>query len=526
MNLVMACFKAGATLSFIILASVLITNSAAAQSFEVPTGPFLDSSSYVPPAPLKNNPLLRTQGVIPITHYQQCGQIWSSNLYGSGMCSTICSQGCAMTDGAMLLKTNGVAADPGQLNSWLKNNGGYSGCGVLWSSIDHYPGSKMSWYGSAAYSLSILKSEIDAGNPVIVHVDHRYGGTGSCNHFVTVYDYTGAGTNASDFLVSDPGTSTFPTNWAYYSICSSGDAYPLRIYHNVFPQPCTTPTGIYSSSVTSNSAKVYCNAVTAASQYSIGIKTSNNSTYTFYTVSSLPIYLTNLIPGTTYNYKVAAYCSNGLTAYSPVYSFTTSSASSCPQPSGIYLSSLTGTSATLNWTSSSAISYNYFLKPSYQTSYWVYSNYNYKPITFSGLRPSTTYNFIVSSNCSGITSLQSPVYTFTTPAYRLSSEATSPGSKKNSPEGTYMLSVPDETIFHNDISLFPNPISSGQELSIEGIPENSNILIYTSDGKLIGSLRQISQFKFSLPDKLPASLYMIKIITANGNTVFKKLIVK
>jgi hypothetical protein len=91
-----------------------------AQDFEVLTGPFFDSTNYIPPFPLRTD----YKGIIPITHYQQCNQSWSNNPYGIGSCSTICANGCAMTSGAMLLKVNGVNVNPGQLNLWLQNNSG------------------------------------------------------------------------------------------------------------------------------------------------------------------------------------------------------------------------------------------------------------------------------------------------------------------------------------------------------------------------------------------------------------------
>ncbi len=204
---------------------------AIAQDYEILTGPFIDSSNYIAPPPLKTD----IKGIIPITHYQQCNQSWSNDLYGIGNCLTICAQGCAMSSGAMLLKANGVNVNPGQLNSWLKNNAGYSGCNVLWTSVDNYPGSTMTWYGSATYSLSIIKSEIDAGNPVIAHVNRST----PCAHFLVIYGYTGSGTSASDFLVSDPASSTFPNNWSNYVICS--ETYALRLFHHVYIS-CTNPS--------------------------------------------------------------------------------------------------------------------------------------------------------------------------------------------------------------------------------------------------------------------------------------------
>ena len=266
-----------------LFAIICLSNYAVAQSLEVPTGPFIDSDKYLPPNPLssKNN-----NGAINITNYKQCGQAWSNaNL---GTCTDlVCKSGCAMTDAAILLKANGVNIDPGQLNTWLTNNSGYaSGCNIYWAVATNYPSSTITWYGSAAYSLSILKSEIDGGNPVIVNVDHPYGGSGTCNHYVVVYGYSNSGTIASDFLVSDPGTVNCPTgcNLSYYTICST--SYPLRVYHNVTAGGgCAltglTPTLISPGSIsapgtiiTNTTPTLSWNPVTGATNYDVYVSIS------------------------------------------------------------------------------------------------------------------------------------------------------------------------------------------------------------------------------------------------------------
>lgn len=239
------------TISFSIFLS-LINFFSFAQELELLTGPFYDTTNYIAPPPL----IKELKGIIPITHYQQCNQSWSGNLYGIGNCSTICANGCAMSSGAMLLKVNGVNVNPGQLNSWLQNNAGYSGCNVLWTSVDNYPGSTMTWYGSATYSLSIIKSEIDAGNPVIVHVNR----TSPCAHFLVIYGYNGSGANTNDFLVADPATSIFPKYWSDYTVCS--ETYALRIFHHVYT-PCTNPnTPISISPGTISSPGTIINTIT------------------------------------------------------------------------------------------------------------------------------------------------------------------------------------------------------------------------------------------------------------------------
>ena len=208
----------------------------ATREIEVPTGPFWTDSTYVAPPSLEAG----IRGVIGVYHYQQCGQSWSGDQLGACPGETICSAGCAVTCVAMLHKTSGIDVDPGELNTWLTSNGGYSGgCLIKWDIAADYPGSPITWYGSASYSLSTVKSEIDAGNPVIAHVS-AYGG-----HFVVIKGYEGSGSSAADYRVADP-MYAYETNLANYTPYSEVQG-PLRIYHNVGSAPSLTVTNPLAS---------------------------------------------------------------------------------------------------------------------------------------------------------------------------------------------------------------------------------------------------------------------------------------
>ena len=317
-------------LNFLVLIS--LSNNVSAQSHEVPTGPFRDSTNYVPPPPSfhtlhkPNTPdnVNNATNSINITHYMQFGQSWSSNKLGT--CTTLISEsGCAMTDAATLLEANSVNVDPGQLNTWLTNNGGYAnGCDIIWTAVQNYHGATLTWYGSQTYNISTLKSEIDGGNPVIVHVDRPYGSTSTetCGHFIVVYGYNNVGSSSSDYFVSDPGSSTFPTYLASYSICS--EPYPLRIYHNVTSGGgCTianiTPTLVYPGSgstpgttISTTTPTLSWNPVTGATNYDVYISIypygSSNIVYqqTCVSGSSLNVpsgYMTN---GNQYRWDIQA----------------------------------------------------------------------------------------------------------------------------------------------------------------------------------------------------------------------------
>lgn len=193
----------------------------------------------------------------------------------------------------------------------------------------------------------------------------------------------------------------------------------------------------------------------------------------------------------------------------------------CSAPSSVFASSITASSAVLNWTASNANSYNYYLKKSSATSYQTYNNNTNKPLRLSGLSPNTTYNFMVSSNCSSGTSEKSSVYTFKT--------AKSSGNsytKETSPNFVENAVIPTDTDLSSMFSLFPNPTKQGSEISITGLPAKSILSIYTIESKLLTTVVcQPGNSKIRLPSFLTPSVYIVNIKSDNGWTYNHKLII-
>lgn len=80
---------------------------------------------------------------------------------------------------------------------------------------------------------NILKTLIDAGGYAIAWVN-------SCHHYILIYDYNTPGTQASDFLVSDPGkTYTGTKSLADYTLCS-GNTYNIVPYNASTSAPQAT----------------------------------------------------------------------------------------------------------------------------------------------------------------------------------------------------------------------------------------------------------------------------------------------
>ena len=107
--------------------------------------------------------------------------------------------GCAVTSAAMVMKFYGVDTNPGKLNDFLRENGGYD------------ENNDLQWEGPTAMapalfrkayedlpSYFLIDSNLYRGNPVIVRLHLRSGWT----HFVVIM-----GKQGFDYLIRDPSSA-------------------------------------------------------------------------------------------------------------------------------------------------------------------------------------------------------------------------------------------------------------------------------------------------------------------------------
>ncbi len=117
--------------------------------------------------------------------------------------------------------------------------------------------------------------------------------------------------------------------------------------------------------------------------------------------SAASLAISGLSASSSYEFQVASVCSGSLSAYSASFTFTTlSNTVTCNVPAGLFANSLTASSATLNWISTGAGSYNVRYKLT-TSSTWIYATSASVSKSISGLAPSSTYEFQVASVCSG-----------------------------------------------------------------------------------------------------------------------------
>lgn len=145
----------------------------------------------------------------------------------------------------------------------------------------------------------------------------------------TVWSNPLSTTGASYTLSGLAAASTY--NVRVRTVCSSTtSAYASATFttlSNGGGANCPTPNTPGASSVTSNSANVNWPAIPGAQSYNLQIKRSANTNWlTFSGLPSSSVLIQGLATGTSYDIRVRANCSGGMTsAYSNVLTFTTAS---------------------------------------------------------------------------------------------------------------------------------------------------------------------------------------------------------
>jgi len=150
----------------------------------------------------KDKDLITPQAAqLAVAFFSQRDPRWSGDQLGTCSGTTIGSAGCAITAIAMAGARSVSNFNPASLNTYLRNNGGYSsGCLVIWSAAANIDGSGgFTYYGTGSVtSAANLKSLID-GNKFAIAKSARFS-----SHFGIIIGYDNLGTTLSDFYYLDP----------------------------------------------------------------------------------------------------------------------------------------------------------------------------------------------------------------------------------------------------------------------------------------------------------------------------------
>jgi peptidase C39-like protein len=169
--------------------------------------------------------------LIAVPLFGQRWEPWRGRMLGLNSLCTVHDYGCAVTATAMVLHYYGVETDPGEMNEWLKANGGFSRERMLWAIAANRGNGvtfavEQQWPDGEA-DLNLINNELDAGYPVIAQCRLPYQRTK--RHFVVL-----TGRWGPVYSINDPwyGDQT-SFNDRYDDPARS--IYGIRVYHGSAP---------------------------------------------------------------------------------------------------------------------------------------------------------------------------------------------------------------------------------------------------------------------------------------------------
>ncbi|HEY8899155.1 MAG TPA: C39 family peptidase [Chthoniobacterales bacterium] len=134
--------------------------------------------------------------ILDVPQFFQGDRRWASDPLGPTP-ATLGAEGCAVSSAAMVLASYGADVDPGRLNTFVTEHGGFTPEGWLyWEAAAAYPPAIARKAYEDKPSFALIDRNLLAGNPVIVRVRYPSGTT----HFVVI-----VGKRGFDYLIRDPG---------------------------------------------------------------------------------------------------------------------------------------------------------------------------------------------------------------------------------------------------------------------------------------------------------------------------------
>jgi hypothetical protein len=285
---------------------------------------------------------------------------------------------------------------------------------------------------------------------------------------------------------------------------------------------CGTPTGLASSTITSSSATVSWTAVSGAVSYDVDYKLTSTGTWTnaATATASTSVNISGLTPSSVYDWRVRTNCSSGSSSYATAQ-FTTASVAVCNAPSGLAVSAITTSSATVSWTAvSGAISYDVDYK---LTSSGTWTNaataISSTSVNISGLTSSSVYDWRVRTNCSSGSSSYATTQ-FTTTTASTCATAFEP-NETQATAAAISSGVANSAAIStsSDIDYFKitTTVSSNILYSLAGPSGvDYDLFVYNSAGTQIGSSESSTATESISLSSQAAGTYYIKVIGYNG----------
>lgn len=269
---------------------------------------------------------------------------------------------------------------------------------------------------------------------------------------------------------------------------------------------CRTPDNIAATVISGNTAQITWNAVTGAEKYKLWYRPVGSPSWTKRTPEVNTIFLNDLSPNTTYEYKVKTLCANDASVWSTKNTFHTLG-DLCDVPTPNNASNITSNSALLTWSSKqNDIKYKVAYKKaglSFWTFYWVNTNSK----TLLDLDANTTYKFKVKTKCtSGLWTNWSDKLDFTTTSS--------------------LARITDNTNSNNanwDIQVFPNPASDEIQIDYGNMPVAA-AYISNATGTVIREMLGDELVQKIGITHLPDGIYFLNCITVEGKKTVRRFV--
>ncbi len=180
----------------------------------------------------------------------------------------------------------------------------------------------------------------------------------------------------------------------------------------VVGESCGIPSQFSVAIQSSSAADISWATVAGADSYQIRYRVVGATTWLSQTVTTNMVSLSGLTPSANYEYQVQSHCSSGWSAYSSTNNFTLPAP--CDMPINVATVTVLSNAATLTWnTVSGASGYVANYRP-LGAADWLEQSTTSNSITLSGLMGSTSYEFIVKTECGNFSSNFNSSFVFTT----------------------------------------------------------------------------------------------------------------
>ena len=314
----------------------------------------------------------------------------------------------------------------------------------------------------------------------------------------------------------DGGTSGYLATSKTYNTLSPGTQYEFQIRRvcssdgfgtwsasvifNTISSGCGSPMVFSAPTATSSTVSLSWPAVTGASWFEFEYKATSSGTWLSAGTgggTSTTRMIAGLSPSTSYDFRGRTYCPNGsASAWSTVLTTSTIGLVGCELPPVLVVGTVTGTTATINWTEvAGAAWYEFRYKPSSSGTWISGGTAGGSAIsrTLTGLTQSTQYDFQAKTFCAG----RSP-----SSAWSATTQFTTTAAGFIAPVDIFTVEQSVESIeMKSDmetalaVSVYPNPTDDVVQVQVIIKRANEALVpsVFDMSGRLVQEVQTLSE---------------------------------